>query len=114
VSDFSDAVRETIPTFQSAFGEPVTYSRSGETDIEPTVTFGEQAVDVADQDGVYFRVPEVEMRIKRTDLDFGAGPVAPNRGDTVTRSDGRVYDVVHRGRFLADWDEWRVPLTERT
>ena len=114
MSEFSDAARETIPAFLAAFGEPVTYSRPGEGHIEPAASFGEQAVDVADQDGVYFRVPEVEMRVKRASLDFGDGPVVPRRGDTVTRADGRVYDVAHMGRFLADWDEWLVPLTERT
>ena len=110
-SPFQTAAKAALAAFQYAGGEEVEYEH-GSTSCSPTVIRNRFAADVPDSQGVYMRVDKLEFIIKQADLEFGAGPVEPERGDVITDADGKKYDVQDGYEPLEQSGEWRIPVVE--
>lgn len=110
-SPFRLAAKAAMPAFQAAFGEAVTYARGAQS-VALTAIRNSQGVDVVDTQGVYTRVNRTEFLLAVASLVLGGVAVEPQRSDTITDADGKVYDVQAGWEELLDTAEWRVPVRE--
>jgi len=111
MSEFSELASEALPIFQEVFGDPVTYSR-GNDSVPITAIKNSDAVDIIDSDNVRVKSIAKDFAIKASDIDFGAGAVAPARGDLITDANGKVYDVRDDSRYIDDSAEWKIPVEQ--
>lgn len=72
--------------------EPVTYARGGVAVVVPAV-LGKKLLRLTDESGVRVEWTDLDVLIAAADLDLGAGPVTPRRGDTVTVATAAGADV---------------------
>lgn len=111
MSDFSAAILQAQSPFNAAFGVAITYARSGESDLTITARFSPERDEVS---------------LAAADLDFGAGEVAPARGDLITDEANRVYiypgpesvnvdgvSVEISTQYLPDSQRYRIPIRLR-
>ena len=94
-SDFAAAMAQAQGPLNAAFGATITYARAGESDLT-----GLTARFSSERD---------EVSLAASDIDFGAGAVAPARGDTITDADGNAY--CYPGPESVEVDGVRVELS---
>jgi hypothetical protein len=110
-SPFQTAAKAAVGAFYTTGGEAVTYAR-GSIDVELTAVRNRISAEVPDTDGVFAREDRLEFQVLQATLDLGAGPVEPQRGDTITDADGRIYDVQDDFEPLEQSGEWQIPVVE--
>lgn len=57
-------------------------------------TFGSNIYEISDENGITVKAKADDFIVTASDYDFGAGPVAPQRGDTITALDGRIFQTL--------------------
>jgi len=110
-SPFQAAAKAALPAFYAAAGKTVTYAR-GESSVELTAIRNDKGMDALDTEGVYSRASRREYLVKQADLVFGSVTETPQRGDTITDEDGRVFDVQADFDRLDESAEWLIPVQE--
>ncbi len=71
----------------------VTYER-GYDSVDVLATFGPKLLKLDDgQGGVVMEWTDMDFLIRSTDLDFGDGPVEPERGDLITVSTAQDHQT---------------------
>jgi len=98
LSLLGDAAGWLQNSLETAAGETVTYSRAGEDDITLVAVPGATTIELIAEDGSALRGKVRDFIINPADLVLSNEPVAPERLDRITRSNGEVYEVLpHAG-----------------
>lgn len=91
-----------LDTMIAQNGEPIVYRR-GDLNADIQAVRGESEFDRLESDGESRTLMKsVDWIMRLSDLDFGSGPVEPERGDTITTADGQVFDLMP-GRSENSW-----------
>lgn len=91
--------------------EAVTYAR-GDASVDVQATLGSKLLKLDDGDGgIRMERTDMDFLVRASDLDFGGGPVRPQRGDVVYLPVGgtlQVFEVVPYGGSDGPW-RWADP-----
>ena len=94
----ASALADLAAVMVTAAGETVTYRRQGFAPLTLTAAYGRKApTRSAVADGrVQFEVVPMDFLIEVEDIDFGAGPVEPERGDRIELATDEIFEVMPR------------------
>jgi hypothetical protein len=103
---------------ESKNGTLVTYTRGGQSIEDMPVVLGRNTpTQLQIADGKVTTQEDLQdFHIRPVRVDFGDGPVDPQRGDRITLEDGRVYEVSDRLGLacVEPLDHYRSVLRVRT
>lgn len=86
-------LRRALPL---AAGVPITYSRAGES-VMLTAVEGRTAFEITDSAGQMISTDSRDFIIEAIALVLGGSLAIPQRGDKITKEDGRVFEVLAIG-----------------
>ncbi len=114
---FADRLATGLARIQQLAGETVTYRR-GAHKVTLTATVGSTREQSVDDSGMVLTIRHCDFHVPQASLVLNGKTVEPQAGDTITRSDGTVWEArpIVSDRCYYDADqyghEWRIH-TER-
>ena len=91
---FTEALPIHNARLKLAAGESVTYKRGG-SQVTLTAVLGQTTFDEIGGDGeIHAQIKSVDFIVVPSELILGGSVEEPTRGDTITRENGEVFDVM--------------------
>ncbi len=95
MSLLSDALEIHFDAMAEAAGEPVTISRGSKSTSVDDAVVGQTRFEEETSDGqIRVLLKSVDWMIRPSDYQFDGVVTEPKRGDTFTRCDGQVFELV--------------------